>query len=70
VTITSLSLPSKPSELDLRTKDRPYFVKFYMGGDALTQAGQFLAARAQFDRQNHQPADYLDVRVAGKIFYK
>lgn len=70
VPISSLSLPPLAQELDLRTSDAPYYVKFYLGGDALTQAGQFLAARHQFAQSHQSPAEYLDVRVSGKIFYK
>jgi cell division septal protein FtsQ len=70
VNISTLTLPKTAQELDLRTKDRPYYVKFYLGGDSLLQAGQFLATRHQFDTSNTQPAEYLDVRVPGKIFYK
>lgn len=70
IPITSLSLPAIAQELDLRTADRTYFVKFYLSGEASQQIGQFLAARQQFDLQNSQPSEYLDVRVAGKIFYK
>jgi hypothetical protein len=70
VPLGTLSLPAVPQELDLRTKDQPYFVKFYLGGDALTQAGQFLAARQHFNETHQPPSQYLDVRVVGKIFYK
>lgn len=70
VPLASLTLPPRAQELDLRTSDRPYYVKFYLGGDPLTQTGQFLAARKQFDEKKEQPADYLDVRVVGKIFYR
>lgn len=70
VPIKSLVLPAQGQELDLRTKDENYFVKFYLGGDPLTQAGQFLAARSQFSRYHAGPSHYLDVRVAGKIYYE
>jgi hypothetical protein len=70
VPIASVSLPTSAPEIDLRTADRSYFVKFYLGGDALTQTGQFLAARQQFDQTSKQPQQYLDVRVNGKVFYK
>lgn len=70
VPIQSLTLPKLAQQLDLRTTDRTYFVKFYLGGDALTQSGQFLAARQHFDKTNRQPSAYLDVRVNGKVFYK
>lgn len=71
VPIRGLSLPPLAQEMDLWTSDSPYFVKFYMGGDALTQTGQFLASRKNFlQNPSHTPQEYLDVRVSGKIFYK
>lgn len=70
VPIKSLTLPAAPLELDLRTKDQHYFVKFYLDGDAGVQTGQFLAARDQFNKDKSGPAQYLDVRVNGKVFYK
>ncbi|HVS78988.1 MAG TPA: hypothetical protein VHD84_01725 [Candidatus Saccharimonadales bacterium] len=70
VPIASLTLPAKPQEMDLRTKDHSYYVKFYLGGDANLQTGQLLAARHQFAKTHQNPAQYLDVRVSGKIFYK
>jgi len=70
VPLGSLTLPAIPEELDLRTKDQPYFVKFYMSGDVLSETGQFLAARQHFANNQQPPSQYLDVRVAGKIFYK
>jgi cell division septal protein FtsQ len=70
VPISTLSLPPLAQELDLRTSDAPYYVKFYLGGDALTQSGQFLASRQKFNQTHQAPSEYLDVRVSGKIFYK
>lgn len=70
VPISSLTLPALAQEFDLRTSDRGYYVKFFLGGDVLQQSGQFLAARHNFDQTNAQPSQYLDVRVPGKIYYK
>lgn len=70
VPVASLTLPPLAQELDLRTSDRPYFVKFYLGGDPVIQIGQFLAARHDFDLKGQQPSTYLDVRVPGKVYYK
>ncbi len=70
VQISSILLPTAPEELQVRVKDQPYYVKFYLGGDALKQTGQFLAARNHFDQNHQSPSEYLDVRVEGKIFYK
>lgn len=70
VPIKSMTLPASPLEIDLRTTDQPYYVKFYLNGDADTQTGQFLAARHKFSQAHIVPSQYLDVRVQGKIFYK
>ena len=70
VKVQSLTLPAAAQELDLRAQNQPYFVKFYLGGDGLNQAGQYLAAKHKFDTEGPQPEQYLDVRVAGKIYYK
>ena len=70
VEIKSLTIPQAPQELILKTKDQNYYVKFYLGGNVETQAGQFLAARKYFKDIHKNPATYLDVRVEGKIFYK
>ena len=70
VPISSLTLPALAQELDLRTSDRGYYVKFFLGGDVLQQTGQFLAARHNFDQSGNNPSGYLDVRVPGKIYYK
>lgn len=70
VPVVSLTLPSLAQELDLKTADKNYYVKFYLGGDPIIQIGQFLAARHDFDTKNQQPGTYLDVRVPGKVYYK
>lgn len=70
IPIKSLVLPSLAKELHLRTSDRRYFVKFFLGGDPVVQAGQFIAARNQLSVDKAQPSEYLDVRAEGKAFYK
>jgi cell division septal protein FtsQ len=70
VPVKSLVLPAAADELDLYTTDHAYYTKFYLGGNALLEAGQYLAARHNFASSGTQPGQYLDVRVPGKIFYK
>lgn len=70
IRVDGYTLPPVAQQVDLRSKDHSYFVKFYLGGDALTQVGQYLAARRHFTDSKSSPAEYLDVRVAGKVFYK
>jgi len=70
VPVKAIVLPPLAQELYLQTTDRPYLVKFFLGGDVLQQTGQFLASRHQFDTKGGQPSTYLDVRVPGKVYYK
>ncbi len=70
ITVSSIVIPQKAQELDIRTVDKPYSVKFYLGGDPAVQIGQWLAARAQFEKDGTTPDKYLDVRVQGKIYYR
>ena len=69
VPIKDVVLPKAPEEADLYTNDASYYTKFFMGGDSTLQTGQYLAARNNFKSQP-APSQYLDVRVAGKVFYK
>ena len=70
VNVASAILPARGQELDIKTSDQPYTVKFYLGGNATQQVGQFLAARHRFASSKDQPKEYLDVRINGKIYYK
>lgn len=69
VSLKNLVLSRAPEEVNLYVDDAKYYTKFFMGGDATLQTGQFLAARNNFKTQT-PPSTYLDVRVAGKVFYK
>lgn len=69
ISLKNLVLSKSPQEVNLYTEDAKYYTKFYMGGDATLQAGQYLAAKNAFKSQP-SPSTYLDVRVSGKIFYK
>lgn len=69
VSLKNLVLSRSPQEVNLYIADAKYYTKFFMGGDASLQTGQFLAARNAFKAQA-PPSVYLDVRVAGKVYYK
>lgn len=70
INIGKMVLPPRAEELDLTAADHPYYVRFYLEGDSLTQIGRYLAARHYFQAHHIQPSQYLDARVSGKIFYK
>jgi cell division septal protein FtsQ len=70
ISIESLTIPPVAQELYLKTTGSKYYLKFFLGGNSAQQLGQFLAARKYYAKTHHDPKQYLDVRVEGKIFYK
>jgi len=72
VGVTSFTLPPDSSELDAAITGAPYFVKFNLENAASTQQqiGTFLAVRHYLQGQGTQPAQYIDVRVDGRAYYK
>lgn len=70
IPVAAFNLPQGSQDIELRTSDQPYLVKFHQGGDPRVQTGQFIAARQQFNKDGTQPSQYLDVRVEGRIYYK
>lgn len=71
VVVTALSLPIASREIDASIAGQPYYVKFNLqNGDALNQSGTFLATQARLISRNITPAQYIDVRVPGRAYYK
>ncbi len=71
VDVELLKLPqSDAGDLHVKIAGKPYFVKFDIRGEGRYQSGAFLAVADQLDREGKVPAEYIDVRVQGKAFYK
>jgi hypothetical protein len=70
LTISSLTLPSASSELDVHINGSSYFIKFNLVTDADQQIGSFLAVRKYLASNSISPSQYIDVRVLGRAFYK
>jgi hypothetical protein len=68
--IESLTLPKIANELHVRAKGEGYVVKFNILGDPRTQAGTYLAINDRLAHDNIKPAEYIDVRVEEKVYYK
>lgn len=67
---SSLTLPAGVGELQLRMPGVGYYVKFNVYGNAREEVGAFLALKAQLERENRAPREYVDVRVDGRAYYK
>lgn len=70
ITIKTLQLPALVNELRVPIDGKSYFVKFNLNSDALQQVGTYLAVREQLESQNVTPAEYIDVRVDERAYYK
>jgi hypothetical protein len=70
LTISSLTLPSGASELNVSISGATYYVKFNLESNANQQIGTFLAVRKYLVANNIIPSQYIDVRVLGRAFYK
>jgi len=70
VAVDYFQLPKVSNEVYVHLKGQPYYVKFNLMGDARVQAGTFLAVRDKLAAEKTTPAEYIDVRVEDKAFYK
>lgn len=70
ISLDSAELPQIPAELHVRIKGQSYYVKFNLYGDGKVQAGAFLAVKQKLDTDNISPAEYVDVRIEERVFYK
>lgn len=70
IRIQTLSLPPLANELRMQPEGAGYYVKFNMAGDARLQAGSYLAVKERLEKDKTRPAEYIDVRVEEKAYFK
>lgn len=69
-TTAQVVLPLAPNELQVRFTGRSYVVRFNTSLDPIEQAGTYMALREDLESKNMVPAEYIDLRVAGRAYYK
>jgi hypothetical protein len=70
-TISSIIFPPEAYELDVRITGEPYYIKFNLeNNDPRQQAGTFLATINYLKSKSITPAQYIDVRLDGRAYYK
>ncbi len=71
VVVESITLPVGVAiQADVRVTGQQYYIKFSLDSDPRQAVGTYLAAKTKLDSGGVLPAEYLDVRVAEKVFYK
>lgn len=68
--VSKLSLPRSAREVYVGLSNKPYIVKFIADRPIDDQIGELRALLAHLTNSNQQPNDHIDVRIAGKAFYK
>jgi len=74
ISVQSMTLPAAAGELDVYISGKPYFAKFNIekatADDALQQVGTMIAVLKRLDKEGKTPNQYIDVRLAGRAYYK
>lgn len=71
IKIQSITLPAGAAkEADVRISGISYYIKFSFDLNPRQAVGSYLAAKAKLDAEKITPAEYIDVRVEEKLFYK
>lgn len=69
--VSTMTLPVATSELDVTVVGESYTIKYNLRtNDARQQTGTYLATVTKLQKQNITPAEYVDVRVNGRAYYK
>lgn len=68
--IESMVLPAAGRQLHVKFDGRSYIVKFSFEADVLQQVGAYRAVEKRLDATNVTPAEYIDVRVGDRAYYK
>lgn len=68
--VNTITLPEGAGELYVTLVNTPYIVKFSLLGDAAQQVGAYKATVLQLQSESSAPAEYIDVRLAEKVYVK
>ncbi len=68
--LQSVTLPAIANELRIKPADQPFIMKFDMQNDPRRSAGAYFALKAKLDADHITPAEYIDLRLDERAFYK
>ena len=68
--VSSVTLPPIINQVQIKLKGFNYYIKFDMQNDPKTSAGAFLALSKRLAKDGATPAEYVDVRIEDRAFYR
>lgn len=68
--VKQITLPARAQEVSVSFDSIPYDGKFLFGTDSRVAAGSFLATKRYLARRGITPAEYIDVRLEERAYYK
>lgn len=70
IPIQSMTLVAVPYELDVQVRGVPYVVKFNLMSDANYAVGTYFSTVQELATLKQTPAQYIDIRIPGRAYYK
>lgn len=67
---TSYTLTPGANELHIRLQGVGYYVKFNVRGNAREEVGAYLAVKKKLESEKKMPAEYVDVRVENRAYFR
>jgi hypothetical protein len=68
--VSTVTLPPVINQVQIKLKGFSYFIKFDMQNDPKTSAGAFIALSKRLAKDGATPAEYVDVRIEDRAFYR